>query len=147
MQANMELEPMMQNQIYETLVQLEATIVAPNALQQFHSTHKLVEQHSGETVTFLLSLGLRDVMATQAWGMLTNLCGNAAAKLIGLRIRPMRMERQPIVKVLAERFPPAPKGKGKGKMRDSTSGVAETWKACGHSPCESKQSVLYECEL
>ena len=115
LQANMELEPMMQNQIYETLVQLEATIVAPNALQQFHSTHKLVEQHSGETVTFLLSLGLRDVMATQAWGMLTNLCGNAAAKLIGLRIRPMRMERQPIVKVLAERFPPAPKGKGKGK--------------------------------
>ena len=115
LQTNMELEPMLQNQIYETLVQLEATIVAPNALQQFHSTHKLVEQHSGETVTFLLSLGLRDVMATQAWGMLTNLCGNAAAKLIGLRIRPMRMERQPIVKVLAERFPPAPKGKGKGK--------------------------------
>ena len=47
---------MIQNQVLETIVQLEATIVAPSTLQQFHSTHRQVEQGSGETVAFLMSL-------------------------------------------------------------------------------------------
>ena len=51
----------------------------------------------------------------QAWGMMTSLCGLSASRLIGLRIRPARLNRQPVAKVLAEKFPPPFKGKGKGK--------------------------------
>ena len=101
-----EVEPMLQSQVVETLIQLEATIAAPNALLQFHATRKLVETLEGDTITFLMGVGLRDPMASQAWGMMTNLCGLSAGRLIGLRIRPARMERQPIAKVLAEKFPP-----------------------------------------
>ncbi|CAE7634730.1 unnamed protein product [Symbiodinium microadriaticum] len=104
-----EAEPMLQSQVVDTLVQLEATIAALNVLVQFHATRKLVESLEGDTITFLMGVGLRDPMASQAWGMMTNLCGLSAGRLIGLRVRRARMERQ-------EKFPP-PKGKGKGKGR------------------------------
>ncbi|CAE7892539.1 unnamed protein product [Symbiodinium necroappetens] len=103
-----DLEPMLQSQVVSTIIQLQATIVGPNVLQKFHSTRRMAAAYQGETVTFLLSIGLRDVMASQAWGMLTTLCGNASSKIIGLRMRPIKMDRQPIAKVVAERFPPPP---------------------------------------
>eukprot|EP00439_Symbiodinium_sp_Y106_P070121 s140_g12.t1 len=62
--------------------------------------------YEGETVTFLLSVGLRDPKAAQAWGLLNNLSGNSSGKVIGLRMHPTRMDRQPVAKVVAERFPP-----------------------------------------
>ena len=55
--------PMHQSQVVETLVQLESTISAPNALVQFHATRKLVEKLEGDTITFLMGVGLRDPMA------------------------------------------------------------------------------------
>ncbi|CAE7226814.1 unnamed protein product, partial [Symbiodinium sp. KB8] len=116
LEAVPDAEPMLQSQVVETLIQLEATIQAPNALVQFHATRKLTENLEGDTITFLMGVGLRDPMASQAWGMMTNLCGLSAGRLIGLRIKPARMDRQPIAKVLAEKFPPQ-KGKGKGRGR------------------------------
>ncbi|CAE7331519.1 PPT2, partial [Symbiodinium necroappetens] len=103
----------LQSHVVETLIQLEATIAAPNALVQFHVPKKLSENLEGDTITFLMGVGLRDPMASQAWGMMTNLCGLSGGRLIGLRIRPARTDRQPIAKVLAEKFPPQPKGKNK----------------------------------
>ncbi|CAE7566562.1 unnamed protein product, partial [Symbiodinium necroappetens] len=47
-----DAEPMLQLQVVETLIQLE-----------------------GDSITFLVGVGLRDPMASQAWGMMTNLCG------------------------------------------------------------------------
>ena len=46
-----------------------------NALVQFHATRKLTESLEGDSITFLMGVGLRDPMASQAWGMMTNLCG------------------------------------------------------------------------
>ena len=82
--------------------ELQEVISAPNVLQRFHSTRRMSSAYEGETVTFLLSVGLRDPQAAQAWGLLLRSCG----KVIGLRMRPTRMDRQPIAKVVAERFPP-----------------------------------------
>ena len=101
-----DVQPMLHSQIITSLDHLQQTIVAPHALLKFHSTRKMAESYQGETVTFLLSIGLRDPRASQAWGMLTNLCGCAASKVLGLRLRPTKMDRQPLAKVLAERFPP-----------------------------------------
>ncbi|CAE7198951.1 unnamed protein product [Symbiodinium sp. CCMP2592] len=101
-----DVEPMLQSQVVSSLVQLQATMVAPNALLRFHSTRRMAAEYAGETVTFLLTIGQRDTMAAQAWGMLTNLCGNGSGKAIGLKMKPARMDRQPLAKIVAERFPP-----------------------------------------
>ncbi|CAE7731380.1 unnamed protein product [Symbiodinium sp. CCMP2592] len=103
-----DAEPMFQSQVVTMLVQLQATREAPNALLRFRSTRRMAEEYAGETVTFLLTVGHRDPMAAQAWGMLTNLCGNGAGKVIGLKMKPAKMDRQPLAKVVAERFPPPP---------------------------------------
>ena len=84
----------------------QTVITAPNVLQRFHSTRRMASAYEGETVTFLLSVGLRDPKSAQAWGLLTNLCGNSSGKVIGLRMRATRMDRQPLAKVVSERFPP-----------------------------------------
>ena len=84
----------------------QQVISAPTVLQRFHSTRRMSSTYEGETVTFLLSVGLRDPKAAQAWGLLNNLSGNSSGKVIGLRMHPTRMDRQPVAKVVAERFPP-----------------------------------------
>ena len=101
-----DVEPLKQSQIVNSLVELQQVISAPTVLQRFHSTRRMSSTYEGETVTFLLSVGLRDPKAAQAWGLLNNLCGNSSGKVIGLRMRPTRMDRQPMAKVVAERFPP-----------------------------------------
>ncbi|CAE7374307.1 unnamed protein product [Symbiodinium sp. CCMP2592] len=101
-----DVEPMLQSQVVSSLIQLQATMVAPNALLRFHSTRRMAAEYAGETVTFLLTVGQRDTMAAQAWGMLTNLCGNGSGKVIGLKMKPAKMDRQPLAKIVAERFPP-----------------------------------------
>ena len=101
-----DAEPLLQSQVLTSLVHLQDTITAPHVLQRFHSTRRMAEKYQGETVTFLLSVGLRDPRASQSWGMLSTLCGCSASKVLGLRIRESRMDRQPLLKVLAERFPP-----------------------------------------
>ncbi|CAE7436349.1 unnamed protein product, partial [Symbiodinium sp. CCMP2456] len=77
-----DLDPMLQSQVVSTIIQLQATIVGPN-----------VSGLPGRDGHLPLSIGLRDVMASQAWGMLTTLCGNASAKIIGLRMRPIKMDQ------------------------------------------------------
>ena len=57
-----DMEPMLQSQVVTTLIQVQATIVAPSALLRFHSTRKMAATYERETVTFLLSVGLRDPM-------------------------------------------------------------------------------------
>eukprot|EP00439_Symbiodinium_sp_Y106_P050243 s2634_g6.t1 len=101
-----DLEPLKQSQIIASLQELQTVITAPNVLQRFHSTRRMASAYEGETVTFLLSVGLRDPKSAQAWGLLTNLCGNSSGKVIGLRMRATRMDRQPLAKVVSERFPP-----------------------------------------
>ena len=34
------------------------------------------------------------------------MCGNGSSKVINMRVRPVKMERQPLLKILGERFPP-----------------------------------------
>ena len=94
---------------------LENSITAPGALLRFHSTRKLVESHQSP-VTFLVSIGLRDPKSLLCYRALSLLCFNASSQLLKLRIRPAKMERQPLAKVLAEYFPPPEMAMGRGKQ-------------------------------
>ena len=101
------------------LTELQQVISAPTVLR-FHSTRRMSSTYEGETVTFLLSVGLRDPKAAQAWGLLNNLSGNSSGKVIGLRMRPTRMDRQPVAKVVAERFPPPAPRRRETQQQGST---------------------------
>ncbi|CAE6935538.1 unnamed protein product [Symbiodinium sp. CCMP2592] len=98
--------PLPQSQIVESLTLIQQLAGAPNVLLKFHSTRRMVEKYEGETVTFLLTIGMRTPQAAQMWGLLTTLCGNTCGKIVGMRLRPAKMERQPLARILAERFPP-----------------------------------------
>ena len=50
------------------LTELQQVISAPTVLR-FHSTRRMSSTYERETVTFLLSVGLRDPKAAQAWGL------------------------------------------------------------------------------
>ncbi|CAE7244164.1 unnamed protein product [Symbiodinium microadriaticum] len=86
-----DVQPMLHSHIVTSLDHLQQTITAPHALLKFHSTRRMAESYQGET----------------AWVMLTNLCGCGASKVLGLRLWPAKMDRQPLAKVLAERFLPS----------------------------------------
>ena len=113
--------------------------------------------YEGEAVTFLLSVGLQDIMASQAWGMLTNLCGSGSGKVIGLRMKPARMDRQPIAKVVAERFPPPPPSRRAARAtvdeaaEDKAQAEAENLLLADStvllSACQQIQCMLFELQL
>ena len=74
---------------------------------KFQSTRPLVANHQS-VVAFLLAIGLRDQASNIAYRTLQTFCANGATRLMAIRMRPTKMERQPLV---AEKFPP-PKPRG-----------------------------------
>eukprot|EP00439_Symbiodinium_sp_Y106_P041099 s4702_g5.t1 len=99
-----DVEPLKQSQIVNSLTELQQVISSPTVLQRFHSTRRMSSTYEGET----------------AWGLLNNLSGNSSGKVIGLRMRPTRMDRQPVAKVVAERFPPPAPRRRETQQRGST---------------------------
>ncbi|CAE7658778.1 unnamed protein product [Symbiodinium necroappetens] len=107
-----ELEPSDQPPLSDTELRslftvLKTSIEAPGVLIRFHSSRKLVEQHK-TAVTFFLRIGMRDPQALICYRALQQLSYNASTQLVKMRLKPVRMERQPLVKVLQERFPAPP---------------------------------------
>ena len=127
--------PLLDTDLRAHLQTLKASIGAPGALLRFHSSRRLVEKHQS-AVTFFLGIGLRDPLALVCYRTLRSLCFNSSNQLLKMRLKPIRMERQPLVRVLQERFPAPPtrseeqrathlarmqqqwrKGQGRGKGR------------------------------
>ncbi|CAE7864992.1 obr1 [Symbiodinium microadriaticum] len=107
-----ELEPSDQPPLSDTelrslLTVLKTSIGAPGVLIRFHSSRKLVEQHK-TAVTVFLGIGMRDPQALICYRALQQLSYNASTQLVKMRLKPVRMERQPLVKVLQEKFPAPP---------------------------------------
>ena len=79
-------------------------VVQPNVLTRFRSTRPLSKDPKGEVVPFLLSLSLRQSQAGKCHEALTALSGNACLKLAGLRLRPDRGQKQPLMKELEQAY-------------------------------------------
>ena len=118
------------------LATLESSITAPGALLRFHSTRRLVESHQSP-VTFLVSIGLRDRKSLLCYRALSLLCFNASSQLLKLRIRPAKMERQPLAKVLAEHFLPPEMAMGQGQTKQG----AGTGQGAEDEPLEAGTKV------
>ena len=106
------------------LKELQLLIASTQSLLRFHSTRPLAESYQGETVTFLLTLGHRDQAMDRAHKLLTLMCGLGATKVAAFRIRPARMERQPLAKIIEERFPAPARGYPRRQQRPKTQQVA-----------------------
>lgn len=105
--------PMHQSQVVETLVQLENTISAPNALVQFHATRKLVENLEENTITFLMGVELQPGMGQD----------DESVRIVGLtadRPSPPASSAGPPTHCESSggEVPPSLKGKGQGKGQE-----------------------------
>ncbi|CAE7334464.1 unnamed protein product, partial [Symbiodinium microadriaticum] len=97
----MDKAPLPDQELRSLLCSLKTSIGAPGALLRFHSSRKLVENHK-TAVTFFLGIGLRDPLSLVCYRAILQLCFSASTQLIKMRIRPTKMERQPLVKVLQD---------------------------------------------
>ena len=70
------------------------------------SQARLEKEYVLTTVTFLLTLGFRDPFMNRMHTLLGLMCGLGATKVAAFRMRPAKAERQPLVRVLEERFQP-----------------------------------------
>ncbi|CAE7789834.1 ZBED1, partial [Symbiodinium microadriaticum] len=102
-----EQPPLPDAELRSLLTVLKTSIGAPGVLLRFHSSRKLVEQHKS-AVTFFLGIGMRDPQALICYRALQQLCFNSSTQLIKMRLKPVKMERQPLVKILQEKFPAPP---------------------------------------
>ena len=75
---------------------------ADKLIHRFHSTRKLTESVTGDTMPFLLSVAMRGSKAQQAHDILNDLMGSAALRLVGVRIRGERMNLQPLAQHIAK---------------------------------------------
>ena len=101
------------------LKELQLGMASSQSLLRFHSTRPLAESYQGETVTFLLALGYRDPFMDRAHYLLTLMSGLGATKVAAFRIRPARMERQVLARILEERFPPPNRGYPRRQQRQT----------------------------
>ncbi|CAE7210979.1 ald [Symbiodinium sp. KB8] len=77
------------------------SVGAPGTVMRFDSTRKLVEQHQS-AVTFFLGVSLRDPLSLACYRALQQLCFNTSTQLIKMRMKRVKMERQPLVQVLQD---------------------------------------------
>lgn len=71
-------------------------------IHRFHSTRKLTETIAGDTLPFILSIALRGSKAQQTHDAFNLLAGNAALRLVGVRLRSERMNLQPLAQHIAK---------------------------------------------
>ena len=100
-----EREPLTHMQVMEHLSSILQSCEAPGAILKFQSTRPLAEQHR-TPVTFLLSIGMREPKCLILYRAMMAMCGNGSSKVINVRVRPVKTERQPLLKILRERYPP-----------------------------------------
>ena len=112
-------EPISTTNLEMLITALAAAVKLSGVVVKFHSTRPLVADHQS-VVTFPLAIGLRDQAANIAYRTLQTFCANGATRLIAIRMKPTKMERQPLAKIVAEKSPP-PKPRGEWYPRGSDS--------------------------
>ena len=103
-QEHCETPPLSHTAALTHVQTLQELVVQPNVLTRFRSTRPLSKDPKGEVVPFLLSLSLRQSQAGKCHEALTALSGNACLKLAGLRLRPDRGQKQPLMKELEQAY-------------------------------------------
>ncbi|CAE7466301.1 unnamed protein product, partial [Symbiodinium sp. CCMP2456] len=105
-QEKTDQHPLQTTAIQAQLAMLEANIAKEGVLLNFRCTKDLEQEFQPdlEVVPFMLTIGLRVQEAHAVHRAFQLLSGSAVCKLIGARVRPERLARQPVAKQLEENY-------------------------------------------
>jgi len=97
-------DPIGHSTVVKVATELQAMVKSEAELliHRFHSTRKLTETIAGDTLPFILSIALRGSKAQQTHDAFNLLAGNAALRLVGVRLRSERMNLQPLAQHIAK---------------------------------------------
>ncbi|CAE7240529.1 secG, partial [Symbiodinium sp. CCMP2456] len=91
--------------LQEVLSLLDESIVlsiVDGVLINFHPTRTLAEHMTGPTVTFSLTVGLREPKAFRFWSIMEALSGNASLQLVATTLRRERRQRSALAQTIAQ---------------------------------------------
>ncbi|CAE7909205.1 unnamed protein product [Symbiodinium necroappetens] len=96
--------PLKHSKVLELLDIRRRSLPQVNVLQRFHSTRPMAETYQSPVLPFLMSVGIRSAAVDAAYDAFSDLVGCSALRVIGLRHRQERIDRQPLARVLATTF-------------------------------------------
>ncbi|CAE6971438.1 unnamed protein product [Symbiodinium sp. CCMP2592] len=96
--------PIKTTELQNHLNLLEQNIPKEGVILNFRCTKNMEEEIQGEVLPFMATVGLRAPDADATYRALKALSGCTVRKLIGTRIRPERLARQPVAKQLEENY-------------------------------------------
>lgn len=88
--------PLPHEQAKRNIQRIFELISMEGLLMKFHATRPMAQTYRSEVLPFVLMVSNRGPQADELHGLLTSLCNNACLSLIGVRMRPDRMKRQPL---------------------------------------------------
>ncbi|CAE7626253.1 unnamed protein product, partial [Symbiodinium necroappetens] len=94
--------PLPHAQAEATIQRIFELISMNGLLMKFHATRPMAPTYRSEVLPFVLMVSNRGALADELHGLFSTLCNNACLSLIGVRMRPDRMKRQPLAVKLGQ---------------------------------------------
>ena len=93
----------MHDQAERAIQRIFELISMEGLLMKFHATRPMAQTYKSEVLPFVLMLSNRGAHTDELHSLFHTLCNNACLSLVGIRMRPDRMKRQPLAVRLSER--------------------------------------------
>ncbi|CAE7822925.1 jockey\pol [Symbiodinium sp. CCMP2592] len=103
-QVKDEKPPLSHERVLHCVSTLQKTLCDPQVLLRFRATHPLGEETQAEVVPFKMAISLRGQASVEAFMALSALSYCGALKLLGLRLRPERMQKSKMASELEEAY-------------------------------------------
>ena len=97
--------PLSQAEVLEHIAILVKNVVGSNSLTRFHPTRPLTEEMRGDTLVFLIQVGLQGEQAELLRQGLKALCYNASLQLVASQLREGRPSRSNLANMVAAALP------------------------------------------
>eukprot|EP00439_Symbiodinium_sp_Y106_P006153 s5660_g1.t1 len=104
LQVKDDKPPLSHDRALQCVETLQRTLCDPAVLLRFRAAHRLGMDTQAEVVPFKMAISLRGQASVDAFTALTALCYSGAFKLLGLRLRPERMQKSPLALAFEEAY-------------------------------------------
>ncbi|CAE7221018.1 unnamed protein product [Symbiodinium sp. CCMP2456] len=96
------IAPLSMQEVLSLLDESIVLSIVDGVLINFHPTRTLAEHMTGPTVTFSLTVGLREPKAFRFWSIMESLSGNASLQLVATTLRRERRQRSALAQTIAQ---------------------------------------------
>ncbi|CAE7647723.1 unnamed protein product [Symbiodinium sp. CCMP2456] len=93
--------PIPHEEVKQSITRIFELITVEGMLMKFHGTRPMAETYKSDVLPFVLMISNRGGLADELHSCLLKLCDCACLRLIGGRMRPDRMKRQPLANTLS----------------------------------------------